>query len=132
MGLRRFPTPYDVRRQDHYDYGLRNLKAVLNMAGALKRADPNTNEEGILMRALRCAWWIFARDSEVCIRHHEGTMRLLTFQERNICSNVKYSFNELNLKLYQSVYGMISHFTLGTCRNWPAFFSRAFLCVPPP
>lgn len=39
--------------QDHYDYGLRNLKAVLNMAGALKRADPNMNEEAILMRALR-------------------------------------------------------------------------------
>jgi hypothetical protein len=42
-------------RQDHYDYGLRNLKAVLNMAGALKRADPNMNEEAILMRALRSA-----------------------------------------------------------------------------
>lgn len=41
------------RWQDHYDYGLRNLKAVLNMAGALKRADPNMNEEAILMRALR-------------------------------------------------------------------------------
>lgn len=43
-------------RQDHYDYGLRNLKAVLNMAGALKRADPNMNEEAILMRALRYTW----------------------------------------------------------------------------
>lgn len=42
-----------VRNQDHYDYGLRNLKAVLNMAGALKRADPTMNEEAILMRALR-------------------------------------------------------------------------------
>ncbi|CAB1114177.1 unnamed protein product [Ectocarpus sp. CCAP 1310/34] len=42
-----------LSKQDHYDYGLRNLKAVLNMAGALKRADPNMNEEAILMRALR-------------------------------------------------------------------------------
>lgn len=42
-----------INSQDHYDYGLRNLKAVLNMAGALKRADPNMNEEAILMRALR-------------------------------------------------------------------------------
>lgn len=44
---------FHLRDQDHYDYGLRNLKAVLNMAGALKRADPTMNEEAILMRALR-------------------------------------------------------------------------------
>jgi dynein heavy chain len=42
-----------LSKQDHYDYGLRNLKAVLNCAGALKRADPDMNEEAILMRALR-------------------------------------------------------------------------------
>ena len=42
-----------LSKQDHYDYGLRNLKAVLNMAGTLKRADPNMNEELIMMRALR-------------------------------------------------------------------------------
>ena len=42
-----------LSKQDHYDYGLRNLKAVLNMAGQLKRGDPNMPEEAILMRALR-------------------------------------------------------------------------------
>ena len=42
-----------LSKQYHYDYGLRNLKAVLNMAGALKRADASVNEEFILMRALR-------------------------------------------------------------------------------
>ena len=42
-----------LSKQDHYDYGLRNLKAVLNMAGQLKRGDPNMPEESILMRALR-------------------------------------------------------------------------------
>jgi len=42
-----------LSKQDHYDYGLRNLKAVLNMAGQLKRNDPNMPEESILMRALR-------------------------------------------------------------------------------
>ena len=42
-----------LSKQDHYDYGLRNLKAVLNMAGQLKRGDPNMAEESILMRALR-------------------------------------------------------------------------------
>ena len=42
-----------LSKQDHYDYGLRNLKAVLNMAGSLKRQDAAVNEESILMRALR-------------------------------------------------------------------------------
>jgi dynein heavy chain len=42
-----------LSKQDHYDYGLRNLKAVLNMAGQLKRSDPAMSEETILMRALR-------------------------------------------------------------------------------
>ena len=42
-----------LSKQDHYDYGLRNLKAVLNMAGQLKRNEPTMAEEAILMRALR-------------------------------------------------------------------------------
>lgn len=42
-----------LSKQDHYDYGLRNLKAVLNMAGQLKRNDSTMTEEAILMRALR-------------------------------------------------------------------------------
>ena len=42
-----------LSKQDHYDYGLRNLKAVLTMAGSLKREDSTINEELILLRALR-------------------------------------------------------------------------------
>lgn len=41
-----------LSKQDHYDYGLRNLKAVLNMAGQLKRST-DMAEEFILLRALR-------------------------------------------------------------------------------
>ena len=39
--------------QPHYDYGLRAVKSVLVMAGGLKRANPNTEEELVLIRALR-------------------------------------------------------------------------------
>ena len=42
-----------LSKQDHYDFGLRSLKAVLNMAGNLKREDPDLQEELILLRALR-------------------------------------------------------------------------------
>lgn len=35
------------------DWGLRSVKSVLRVAGALKRGDPDIDEEGILMRALR-------------------------------------------------------------------------------
>ncbi|XP_026191394.1 dynein beta chain, ciliary [Cyclospora cayetanensis] len=37
----------------HYDWGLRAVKAVLRQAGSLKRADPNINEDTLLLRALR-------------------------------------------------------------------------------
>lgn len=42
-----------LSQQPHYDYGLRAVKSVLVMAGGLKRANPNTGEELVLIRALR-------------------------------------------------------------------------------
>ncbi|EGD79180.1 outer dynein arm heavy chain beta [Salpingoeca rosetta] len=55
---RKFITLYTLNRdllskQDHYDWGLRAIKSVLVVAGALKRADPDRSEEEVLMRALR-------------------------------------------------------------------------------
>eukprot|EP00899_Mesostigma_viride_P018540 jgi/Mesvir1/26688/Mv20468-RA.1 len=42
-----------LSKQFHYDFGLRALKSVLVMAGALKRGSPDMSEELVLMRALR-------------------------------------------------------------------------------
>jgi len=42
-----------LSKQYHYDFGLRALKSVLVMAGALKRDAGDTAEELTLMRALR-------------------------------------------------------------------------------
>ena len=39
--------------QMHYDWGLRAIKSVLVVAGGFKRAEPDMDEGGILMRALR-------------------------------------------------------------------------------
>ena len=39
-----------LSKQHHYDFGLRALKAVLVMAGDLKRGSPDLNEEVVLMR----------------------------------------------------------------------------------
>lgn len=39
--------------QDHYDFGMRALKSVLVMAGALKRANPDLSEDIVLIRAMR-------------------------------------------------------------------------------
>jgi dynein heavy chain len=39
--------------QVHYDWGLRAVKSILVIAGGLKRADPDVEETGVLMRALR-------------------------------------------------------------------------------
>lgn len=42
-----------LSKQHHYDFGLRALKAVLVMAGDLKRGSQDLHEEVVLMRALR-------------------------------------------------------------------------------
>ncbi|CAM38695.1 putative dynein heavy chain [Leishmania braziliensis MHOM/BR/75/M2904] len=42
-----------LSKQHHYDWGLRALKAVLVMAGQLKRGSSELTEESVLMRALR-------------------------------------------------------------------------------
>jgi dynein heavy chain len=39
--------------QDHYDFGMRAVKSVLVMAGALKRANPDLAEDVVLIRAMR-------------------------------------------------------------------------------
>lgn len=55
---RKFITLYTLCRellskQDHYDWGLRAIKSVLVVAGALKRDDHSRPEDQVLMRALR-------------------------------------------------------------------------------
>lgn len=42
-----------LSKQTHYDFGLRALKSVLNMAGNLKRTSGDLPENVVLMRALR-------------------------------------------------------------------------------
>ncbi|CAK9806047.1 Dynein axonemal heavy chain 10 [Anthophora plagiata] len=42
-----------LSKQNHYDFGLRALKSVLNMAGQLKRTSGDLPEDVVLMRALR-------------------------------------------------------------------------------
>jgi dynein heavy chain len=41
-----------MSKQDHYDFGLRNIKSVLGCAGALKRKEPDVPEQILLMRAI--------------------------------------------------------------------------------
>ncbi len=41
-----------LSQQPHYDFGMRAVKSVLVMAGALKRSEPNVPEDQILIRAM--------------------------------------------------------------------------------
>ena len=42
-----------LSQQDHYDFGMRAVKSVLVMAGALKRANQTMDESAVLIRAMR-------------------------------------------------------------------------------
>ncbi|KAJ3216110.1 Dynein heavy chain 6, axonemal [Dinochytrium kinnereticum] len=42
-----------LSQQDHYDFGMRAVKSVLIMAGALKRANPDLTEDVVLIQSLR-------------------------------------------------------------------------------
>lgn len=42
-----------LSQQDHYDFGMREVKSVLATAGLLKKAEPNLPEDVVLLRAFR-------------------------------------------------------------------------------
>lgn len=42
-----------LSQQDHYDFGMRAVKSVLVMAGALNRAEKDSSEEDVLIKAMR-------------------------------------------------------------------------------
>lgn len=42
-----------LSQQKHYDFGMRAVKSVLVMAGALKRSNPTMAEDAVLIRAMR-------------------------------------------------------------------------------
>jgi len=42
-----------LSKQNHYEWGLRAVKAVLYVAGIFRREDPDMGEQELLMRALR-------------------------------------------------------------------------------
>jgi hypothetical protein len=51
-----------LSKQNHYDFGLRTLKATLVMAGELKRTSQDLPENVMLMRTIR---YVFLREGSM-------------------------------------------------------------------
>ncbi|KAI9333548.1 dynein heavy chain and region D6 of dynein motor-domain-containing protein [Obelidium mucronatum] len=56
-----------LSQQDHYDFGMRAVKSVLIMAGALKRASPELPEDVVLIRSLRDSNLPKFLEEDVCL-----------------------------------------------------------------
>ena len=55
-----------LSQQDHYDFGMRAVKSVLVMAGALKRQQPDESEQTVLIKAMKTANEAKVTDATCC------------------------------------------------------------------
>ena len=69
-----------LSQQDHYDFGMRAVKSVLVMAGALKRGNPDLSEDVVLIRALRDSNLPkFLADDTLLFKVREGSVYLFIY-----------------------------------------------------
>lgn len=102
-----------LSQQDHYDFGMRAVKSVLVMAGALKRGNPSLNEDIVLIRALR--------DSNLpkFLKQDAELFRVSTKQLFSILFRIV-----LPLSLFRSTV------VLSSFQNYLLFHSFFFFCRP--
>lgn len=105
--------------QDHYDYGMRAVKAVLMRAGTLKRMEETTDEHLLMLRAIRDVnlpkflsqdiplFEGIVRDLFPSAQYRAPTYATLTEHIKNVCKDMrlqaKKSFVEKIIQLYEMI-----------------------------
>lgn len=97
-----------LSKQDHYDFGMRAVKSILVMAGALKRQHPNENEDIVLIRAMRDANVPkFLRDDTILfmalVKDLFPTVNIVESQNELLVEYLRKAMEETNLQVVEGI-----------------------------
>lgn len=97
-----------LSKQDHYDFGMRAVKSILVMAGALKRQAPNESEDIVLIRAMKDANVPkFLREDTILfmalVKDLFPTVNIVENQNELLVRYLKTAMEEMNLQIVEGI-----------------------------
>eukprot|EP00796_Vickermania_ingenoplastis_P010528 gene10529-7314_t len=97
-----------LSKQDHYDFGMRAVKSILVMAGALKRQHPHESEDIVLIRAMKDANVPkFLRDDTILfmalVKDLFPTVEIVDNQNELLVKYLTRAMTNMNLQIVEGI-----------------------------